>query len=86
MKVICINNKDHVNQLCPRIEVGDIVTVLSEKEYDGLTWYEFVEYPPILFEFEWCRLWYAAKNFATLPDTTEEIATEHEQEAIIYQR
>lgn len=29
---------------------------------------------------------YAQEHFATLPDPSEEVAIEHEQEAIIYQR
>lgn len=62
----------------PVPEVGDIDEVVDTITLYGIKTYE-------LQRFGYDNL-YGAHGFAILPDTTEEVEAEHQQEALIYQR
>lgn len=81
-QVICIIDGDYELtggiEVDSPIKVGSIYTVIdSYEDYSGV-WY-FLEGFPSNFSFH-------ASSFAILPDPSEEVGIEAEQEAIIYQR
>lgn len=59
------------------LEVGTEYTVTEVMIDDRMPYFRLAEV---------CGRYFYAELFATLPDTTEEMSTEHEQEGIIYQR
>lgn len=90
MKAIRVTNEYHNPRSdVPVIEIGTRVTVIQEKlnRRNGELHYQLLEVPPCI-EPDGIQVvyWYDARGFATLPDPSEEVAIEHEQEAIIYQR
>lgn len=86
MRLFCTNNAHHVNPFIPKPEVGSEYTGVGERLFPEELYFELKEFPPEIINGKRRIIYYHSKGFATLPDPSEEVAIEHEQEALIYQR
>lgn len=81
MTVMCITHQDFNGFGCPRIpvpEIGEVVTVINERNVLGVDCYELAEYQSK----DWIVKWfYDKRNFAPLSDLDEtELVTEEFEE------
>lgn len=86
LKLMCISNKEHVNTDIPKIEISAEVVAIDETAYNGLSFWMLAEYPGGMVDGKYHDFWYDKRLFTILPDPSEEVAIEAEQEALIYQR